>query len=272
MRLARVQTDAGIRTIRIDGDDAVAITISDGGERLVVDDDRSGERWPFDPSRLVAPLRPGKIVAIGLNYHDHARESGMEVPQRPLIFAKFPNAVAGPLADIEIPDDITSVDYEGELAVVIGRRGRFIQAERAMEHVFGVTVANDVSARDAQLGDGQWTRGKSLDAFCPLGPWVTSIDEVGDVHDLPITTRVNGEIRQASNTAQMIFKIPDIIAYCSNYFTLDVGDLILTGTPAGVGLGRTPPLFLAAGDVVEVEIGALGVIRNTIRSVTTGVT
>jgi 5-carboxymethyl-2-hydroxymuconate isomerase len=257
-----------MRTVRLDGDEAVEVSLADrDGCEEMVREVTPARRWRFDPASLVAPVRPGKIIAVGLNYRDHAQESGMALPERPLLFAKLPSSVVGPHDDIHLLPEVTQLDYEGELGVVIGRRARSIPREHAWDHVLGLTVANDVSARDAQFVDGQWTRGKSFDTFCPLGPWVRTLDEVPDPQALPITTRVNGEVRQASDTGQLIFSVPDLLAYCSRYFTLEPGDVLLTGTPAGVGLGRTPPTYLRSGDVVEVDIAGVGRIRNTVRAV-----
>ena len=214
---------------------------------------------------FAAPLLPGKIVAIGLNYHQHAAESGVAAPEAPLIFAKFPSSVVGPFAEIVVDRRLTqSVDWEVELAVVIGARARNVPRERALEHVFGYTVVNDVSARDAQSGDGQWVRAKSMDSFCPLGPVVVTADEIGDPQALRLWTTVNGEVMQDASTADMIFSVAELIAYCSSNFTLEPGDLLITGTPWGVGIVRDPPVTLLAGDVVETGIDGIGALRNPV--------
>jgi 5-carboxymethyl-2-hydroxymuconate isomerase len=219
---------------------------------------------PADARRL-APLRPASIVAIGLNYLDHIRETGMERPQRPLVFTKLRTAVIGPEETIRIPADITDqVDWEVELAVVIGTTARDVQPAAALDHVFGYTVANDVSARDVQFSDGQWARGKSLDTFCPLGPEVVTRDDVPDPQALGLRTRVNGETVQDSSTAEMLFGVRELIAFCSRSFTLLPGDVLLTGTPWGCGAFMTPPRFLAAGDVVETEVDGIGTLRNPV--------
>ncbi len=216
---------------------------------------------------LLAPLgRPGKIVAIGLNYMDHCREQDLEPPAQPVIFCKFSTSVNRPGGEIRWSSRLTrKVDAEAELAVVIGKTAREVDASRALDHVFGYTCGNDVSARDLQFSDGQWVRGKSLDRFCPLGPVLVTADEIPDPQDLEIACRVNGEIRQRSNTREMIFPVAELVAYCSRAFTLEPGDVILTGTPDGVGVFRDPPLFLADGDVVEVEIEGIGTLVNPCR-------
>jgi 5-carboxymethyl-2-hydroxymuconate isomerase len=206
--------------------------------------------------------RPGKIVAIGLNYMDHVRESKAEAPKRPLIFAKFPTAVIGPDEPIRIPRGLTErVDWEVELAAVIGREARNVGQDEALSYVRGYTIGNDVSARDLQFADGQWVRGKSLDTFCPLGPEVVALD---DPQNLTLQTRVNGEVVQDSNTSEMIFGVAELLSFCSHAFTLAPGDVILTGTPWGCGEFMEPKRSLHDGDVVECEIEGLGVLRNPV--------
>ena len=210
-------------------------------------------------------LRPGKIVAIGLNYRDHIAEAGVDAPAQPLVFAKFPSSVIGPEEPIVIDPAVTQrVDWEVELAVVIGRRMRGVAPEEALAHVFGYTVANDVSARDVQFGDGQWVRGKSLDTFCPLGPVVVTADEIPDPQALGLRTRVNGELMQDSSTSAMVFGVAELLAYCSRSFTLGPGDVVLTGTPWGCGEFMDPPRHLRPGDVVETEVEGIGVLRNPV--------
>ncbi len=225
---------------------------------------RSFDRYPLAKVKLEAPLRPGKIVCIGRNYAEHAKETGSEVPSAPLIFAKFPSAVIGPGDTITWDEAITTqVDWEGELAVVIGKKARHVAEADALSYVFGYTIANDVSARDIQLRqDSQWTRGKSLDTFCPLGPWVITRDALPDPQNLAIKTVVSGEVRQDGNTRDMIFSVAALIAYCSRMFTLEPGDVILTGTPDGVGEGMKPPVYLKDGDVVTVSIEGIGELTN----------
>ena len=206
--------------------------------------------------------RPGKIVAIGLNYMDHAKESGTEPPKRPLIFAKFPTSVINHEEQIRIPRKLTErVDWEVELAVIIGREASRVSEKDALSYVRGYTVANDVSARDLQFADGQWVRAKSLDTFCPLGPKVVELD---DPQNLKLATRVNGETMQDSSTSQMIFGVAELISFCSHSFTLEAGDIILTGTPWGVGEFMDPKRSLQDGDVVECEIEGIGVLRNPV--------
>jgi 2-keto-4-pentenoate hydratase/2-oxohepta-3-ene-1,7-dioic acid hydratase in catechol pathway len=226
---------------------------------------RAGE--PLADARLVAPLRPGKVVAIGLNYLDHVRESGAEAPSRPLVFAKWPTSVVGPDEAIVIDAELAErVDWEVELAAVIGTTARNVPVERALDHVLGYAVGNDVSARDVQSADGQWVRAKSFDTFCPLGPAIVTADEVADPQALRLSTRVNGDLVQDSSTAEMIFGVAELIAFCSRSFTLEPGDLLLTGTPWGCGEFMDPRRSLAPGDVVECEIERIGVLRNPVRA------
>jgi 2-keto-4-pentenoate hydratase/2-oxohepta-3-ene-1,7-dioic acid hydratase in catechol pathway len=221
---------------------------------------------PLAEVKLAAPLRaPSKIIAIGLNYMDHIKETGLAEPRRPLVFAKFLNSLAGPGDEIGWPDGLTEkVDWEAELAAVVGRRLRDVPVEEALGGIFGYTAANDVSARDLQFADEQWVRGKSLDSFCPAGPGVVSAEEFGDPQDKALWCRVNGEVKQESNTSLMIFGVAEIVSFLSHNFTLEPGDLILTGTPWGCGGFADPPEFLAAGDTVEVEVEGIGVLRNPV--------
>jgi 2-keto-4-pentenoate hydratase/2-oxohepta-3-ene-1,7-dioic acid hydratase in catechol pathway len=218
-------------------------------------------------SELLAPVpRPGKVVAIGRNYRDHTAEEGVDAPRDPLIFAKWPSSVVGPDADVRWDPSLTQqVDYEAELAVVIGRTARRVAEADALDHVLGYTCLNDVSARDLQFGDGQWTRGKSLDTFCPMGPALVTADEIPDPQALAIECLVNGRVMQRANTADMYFGVAAIISHCSWAFTLEPGDVIATGTPGGVGIFRDPPVLLADGDVVTVAIEGIGRLQNTCR-------
>ena len=208
--------------------------------------------------------RPGKIVCVGLNYRDHATESGLELPTRPLLFAKWQSSIIGPGEPIVLPPVSDEVDFEAELGVVIGERARSVSADRALDHVGGYVCVNDVSARDVQMGDGQWTRGKSFDSFCPIGPRLVPAGEIPDPQDLGIRCIVNGEPLQDSSTAEMVFGVAEVIAFVSEAITLEPGDLIATGTPAGVGFARKPPIFLADGDEVTVEIDGLGSLTNPV--------
>lgn len=217
---------------------------------------------------LEAPVpRPGKIICIGLNYGNHAIESGMEIPSSPIIFSKFVTSVAAPGSPVIIPPGSRQVDYEAELAVVIGRRARNVSAADAMRYVFGYTNFNDVSARDFQFADGQWQRGKSCDTFAPFGEFIATADEIRDPHELRIQFRLNGETLQDSSTSELIFRIPELIQFLSRSITLEPGDIIATGTPPGVGFARKPPVFMKDGDIAEVEIEGLGVLSNPVRSV-----
>jgi 2,4-didehydro-3-deoxy-L-rhamnonate hydrolase len=212
----------------------------------------------------VLPIdRPGKIVCVGLNYSDHAEEQGAELPKEPLLFAKWTTALIGPGEAIVIPPLVTKCDYEAELGVVIGERVRGVSKENAFEAVRGYLCANDVSARDLQFSDGQWTRGKSPDTFCPVGR-MTPRDEVSDPHALRIRAIVSGEVLQDSTTANLIFGVDDVIAYASQTTTLEPGDLILTGTPAGVGVFRDPQRLLQPGDEVTIEIKGLEPLTNPV--------
>jgi 2-keto-4-pentenoate hydratase/2-oxohepta-3-ene-1,7-dioic acid hydratase in catechol pathway len=209
--------------------------------------------------------RPGKIICAGRNYADHARELGEEVPTRPILFAKLATSICGPFDDVVRPLEVDDLDYEAELCAVIGVGGRRIPRERALAHVAGYCCANDVSARTAQFGLGdQWLRGKSFDTFCPIGPWIVSADEIPDPQALTVRCRVDGAVRQNGSTAGMIFDVATLVAYISDAFTLEPGDLILTGTPAGVAMGQHPAPWLQPGQLCEVEIPAIGVIANRI--------
>ena len=210
--------------------------------------------------------RPEKIVCVGLNYRDHAEEQGTELPEAPLLFAKWPNTLIGPGEPIVIPPITKQVDYEAELGVVIGRRVRGTSAENALDAVAGYLCLNDVSARDLQFSDGQWVRGKSLDTFCPVGPHFVSADDVPDPQALSIRALVNGEVLQDSNTSNMIFSVAEIVAHVSQAITLEPGDLIATGTPAGVGAFRDPPIWLEPGDEVTIEIESIGALTNPVRN------
>lgn len=262
----RLATTTDGQTGRIDGDRFVPLP---GG---LLDHLTAGAAGPdpggadstvaLDQVELGPPLRPRSIICVGLNYRDHAAEAGMDLPAAPLLFAKLPSAVVGPGDTVAIPSTEAQVDFEAELAVVIGRTARHVPVERALEHVGGYVCFNDVSDRAAQFADGQWLRGKSFDTFAPIGPIVVTADEIGDPQALAISCTVNGEVRQRSSTAEMVFGVAELVAYCSTAFTLAPGDVIATGTPAGVGMadGR----WLAAGDVMTVEIEGLGSLTNPV--------
>jgi 2-keto-4-pentenoate hydratase/2-oxohepta-3-ene-1,7-dioic acid hydratase in catechol pathway len=232
-------------------------------------------RWSENPpggalmnladATLLSPIpRPPKIVCIGLNYRDHAEESKLAIPEVPTVFAKFSTAVTGHKHPIVLPKNSTKPDYEAEFAVVIGKGGRHIAEENWREHIFGYTILNDVSARDYQMATSQWMIGKTFDTFAPIGPWIVTADEIEDPHKLRISLTLNGETMQDSNTSNLIFKIPQLIAHLSSVFTLESGDIIATGTPAGVGFARKPPRWLRAGDEVTIAIQGVGELTNPV--------
>jgi len=218
---------------------------------------------PLSSVKLMAPVpRPPKFICVGLNYRDHAAEAGMEIPKVPTIFSKFSNVVIGPGDPIVLPRNSTRPDYEAELAFVIGKGGRHIAAQNWREHVFGYTIVNDASARDFQMATSQWLMGKTFDSFAPMGPALVTEDEIPDPHALDINLEIGGEMLQSSNTRELIFRIPEIIAHISSVVTLETGDVVATGTPAGVGFARKPPRFLKAGEEVVIRIQGLGELRN----------
>ena len=220
---------------------------------------------PVADADLDVPWRPREIVAIGLNYHDHIRETGMKTPTAPLVFAKFPSSLCGTGDDVVFdPEQTTALDWEVELGVVVGRTMRNVETADALDHVLGYTIGNDVSARDIQMAEGQWVRAKSFDTFCPVGPSLVTADEVANPQALKLSTKVNGEVMQDSSTDLMIFGVAEILSFCSKSFTLERGDLILTGTPWGCGGFMDPPRALSGGDVMEMEIEGLGQLRNPV--------
>ena len=225
----------------------------------------TGSSHSIEEVRLLAPVpRPPKFICIGLNYLDHAKETGQEVPNVPTVFNKFTNVVIGPDAQIVLPKASKAPDYEAELAFVIGPGGRNIPASRAMEHVFGYTIVNDVSARDIQSATSQWLLGKTCDTFAPMGPWIVTADEIADPHVLDISLEIGGERLQNSNTRELIFKIPQLIEYISSVVTLESGDIVATGTPGGIGFKRKPQRLLKAGDEVIIRIQGIGELRNPV--------
>ena len=256
IRLGIIENDKLI-PIRFDGD---MVDFMKAGKPA----ETAGDPLPLDEVKLAAPVtRPSKIIAIGLNYRDHAEENKMEIPENPIVFAKFPSSLLEPNGTITWSEAVTQrVDYEAEMAVIIGKKVYACTEANANQAVFGYSCANDVSARDHQREDGQWIRGKSLDTFCPLGPWIVTADEIADPHSLGIQCIVNDEVMQSSNTNQLIFGIPNLISFLSRHFTLLPGDIILTGTAGGVGVFRKPPVFLKDGDEVIVEIEGLGRLVN----------
>lgn len=215
--------------------------------------------------RLGPPVaRPSKLICLGKNYLEHAQEGNFEAPEKPLLFAKAPSALSGPKDPIILPRSCGQVDWEVELALVVGREGKRISRDRAWDYIAGYAVMNDVSGREAQFGDGQWFRGKSFDTFAPLGPALVTPDEIEDIRNLQLTAMVDGQVMQTGNTGDLVFDIPHLMAYISEDITLLPGDVISTGTPAGVGIFRTPPITLAAGNVVTCRIDTLGELVNPV--------
>jgi 2-keto-4-pentenoate hydratase/2-oxohepta-3-ene-1,7-dioic acid hydratase in catechol pathway len=252
------------------GFESVAAVIAGGAEAI----DRV-QRWLHSPPAhalpdmtgivLMAPIpKPPKIICIGLNYRDHAEEGKMAIPEVPTVFSKFPTAVTGPGQPVVLPKNSAKPDYEAEFGVVIGKRGRHVPEEQWLDYVFGYTIFNDVSARDFQMATSQWMMGKTFDTFAPFGPAVVTADEVPDPHNLAISLTLNGDVMQDSNTGNMIFRIPRLIAFLSSVFTLEPGDIIATGTPAGVGFARKPPRWLKPGDEMTVRVEGLGELTNPV--------
>ncbi|HEY0730719.1 MAG TPA: fumarylacetoacetate hydrolase family protein [Pyrinomonadaceae bacterium] len=242
--------------------------IFDSVERDITALDHAKEQGWLVPARdayWFAPVpRPGKLICIGLNYRDHAKESNMPLPEKPVVFSKFSSAVIAPGEPVVLPATSRQVDYEAELAVVIGRRAKNVSADRAYDYVLGYTAFNDVTARDFQFADGQWQRGKSCDTFAPMGQTIVTTDTIPDPHRLSIKLTLNGEVMQDSNTDQLIFGVPRLIEFISESITLEPGDVIATGTPPGVGFARKPPVFLKPGDEMEVLIEGMGGLGNPV--------
>jgi 2-keto-4-pentenoate hydratase/2-oxohepta-3-ene-1,7-dioic acid hydratase in catechol pathway len=281
MKLATISTTHGTTTAVVEGDEIVDLSLAArelptemsallaGGSEaleLVRAAVASGRgRSPLAEAKLAAPvLRPSKFLAVGLNYADHVAENGGEMPEFPTVFAKLPSCVAGPYDDVERPVVSPALDYEGELAFVIGQRCRHVPRERAHEVIAGYTVANDVSVRDWQIKTPQWTLGKSFDTHGVLGPWIVTPDEVDPTAGLELTTHVNGELRQHSSTSNLIFDCAALVEILSTACTLEPGDVIATGTPSGVGAFMEPRTWLAPGDVVRVEIEGVGAVENRV--------
>jgi 2-keto-4-pentenoate hydratase/2-oxohepta-3-ene-1,7-dioic acid hydratase in catechol pathway len=278
MRIARIATDGDVdfavqseesgwiplKSVGIEAPDTPSMIERMHEIRRAVEAGADGAN--VDESRLRAPIvRPSKIIAIGLNYIDHIKETNADQPERPVIFAKFPSSINGPFAPVVMDPSLTEMgDYEAELAVVIGRPTRGVNEKDALTAVFGYTVANDVSARDWQFKDPQFDRSKGFDTFCPIGPWITSADDVPDPQGLSIRSWVNGEPRQESSTKLMLFSVAELISFVARGMTLEPGDVILTGTPHGVGFAMNPPRYLQPGDHVECELEGLGRIRNPV--------
>lgn len=267
MRVARALVDGAPRLILTDGVTAVVAPEEHDDPLALLGVD--GSEWPsidLDSVAFLPPLaHPGKIIAVGLNYVDHTLETGFTAPAAPLTFAKYPSSLTGHGSDIVVPDSIaTQVDYEVELAVIIGRRCGGTEPA-TIDDIAAYTVSNDVSARDVQFADGQWTRAKSFDGFTPLGPWLVPAAEVADPHALRLWTTVNGEVLQDDSTASLVFDLPALLDYIGRGTTLEPGDIILTGTPAGAGGFRTPPRYLQHGDIVEVGIDGIGRLSNRIQ-------
>ncbi|HKR23212.1 MAG TPA: fumarylacetoacetate hydrolase family protein [Pyrinomonadaceae bacterium] len=234
-------------------------------EKALAAANEKGWLAPSTDAYWFAPVpRPGKLICIGLNYKDHAAESKMAIPEQPVVFSKFTTSVIAPGEPVVLPPSSKQVDYEAELAVIIGRRAKNVSADRALDYVLGYTAVNDVSARDFQFADGQWQRGKSCDTFAPMGQTIITTDAIPDPHKLSIKLILNGQTMQDSNTDQLIFGVPRLIEFLSQTITLDPGDVIATGTPAGVGFARTPPVFLKPGDEMEVQIEGMGGLNNPV--------
>jgi 2-keto-4-pentenoate hydratase/2-oxohepta-3-ene-1,7-dioic acid hydratase in catechol pathway len=235
-------------------------------ENLIEQCDSDDAVFPISDVKILPPIpSPEKIICVGLNYIDHCRETGMEPPASPVIFSKYANAIVGHHDAVEIPSNSNEVDFEAELAIVIGKEAKHVSEEDANDYVFGYTIMNDISARDLQFKDGQWSRGKTADTFAPTGPVIVTKDEAGDPHNLSISLELNGEIMQDSNTNNLIFTIPQIISFLSQSMTLRPGDLIATGTPPGVGMGRSPKVWLKDGDRMSITIEKIGTLSNYVK-------
>lgn len=276
MQLARYQDRDRIGWGSVHGDEFRVLTDEDYSiEQLIGDPPAALTKRAVDASRvlnttdvhLLPPVsRPSKVIGVGLNYRSHAAETNLTVHKEPLIFAKFPSSIIGSGQAILIPPESQQVDWEAELAIVIGRRARLVPESQALDYVAGYTVANDVTARDIQIADDQWVRAKSFDTFCPLGPWITTVDELGSAGDLNVSLRVGDRLMQDSRTSNMVFGVRQLVAFCSSVATLEAGDLILTGTPEGTGDGMRPQVFLRPGDEVAASIEGIGTLTNPVRA------
>jgi 2-keto-4-pentenoate hydratase/2-oxohepta-3-ene-1,7-dioic acid hydratase in catechol pathway len=236
-------------------------------ENLVKHREENNACFAISEVEILPPIpAPEKIICIGLNYIDHCKETGMEQPVSPVIFSKYANAIVGHNDEVMIPVNSNEVDFEAELAVVIGRKAKCVTEKEANDFVFGYTIMNDISARDLQFSDGQWSRGKSADTFAPTGPVIVTKDEIENPHNLSITLELNGEVMQDSSTKNLIFNVPQIISFLSQSMTLKPGDLIATGTPPGVGMGRNPKVWLKNGDQMNISIEKIGTLSNTVKS------
>lgn len=267
MKLVTFTSKQGTPRVGILDGDTVTMVASQGSMLSVIQSgitpELTSERFKLADVKLHAPLRPGKMIAVGKNYAAHAAETGSKPPETPLLFAKLTSSVISPGDTITWSEAITTqVDWEGELAVVIGKRARFVSEADAPKYIYGYTIANDVSARDLQNSEPQWLRAKGLDTFCPLGPAVVTRNDIADPQKLHITTKVNDEVMQDAGTDEMVHQVYKLIAYCSQSFTLEPGDLILTGTPAGVAVGMDKPRWLKEGDVISITIDPIGTLTN----------
>lgn len=273
MKLVTFSVDGGETRIgALEGEEIRPL--GNSGESMIEFIERGGSPEPGEDvvalpeARLHAPVpNPQKVIGIGLNYEDHAAETGAAIPEKPIVFAKYPNTIVGPGEAIRIPRITQQADYEAELAVVIGRAARNVPEDEALEYVFGYTNANDVSSRDLQFSEGgQWTRSKSIDTFCPIGPYIATRDEVPDPQSLSVKCVLNGEVVQDGNTSKMIFSVAELVSFLSQAMTLVPGDVIVTGTPPGVGMARDPQLWLKDGDEVSIEIEGLGTLTNPVET------
>lgn len=277
MKIARIRYDECVHLARIES--GTAILLQQESDHPAADVLREalaagvnlqtadGTAVSLTDCDLLAPVsNPSKFLGVGLNYADHAAESGMELPSEPTLFVKTTNSIIGP-GDTIVLDSGTSaeVDFEVELAFVVGRRARDVSEGSADEYLLGYTICNDVTARDAQFSDGQWTRSKSFDTFAPIGPWIVSTADV-DIDDIRLTTRINDELLQDGSTSELVFSPSQLVAYITQFMTLEAGDVITTGTPPGVGFARTPPRFLTSGDEIVMEVEGIGVLRNNARN------